>query len=223
MVKVLCLLIALISSGTCYALEIRRVQACSGVVLRLRGDFREGDYARFKSQFGRKDAIIGLDLSSNGGIFEEGMRIANLAGQKRLTVYVSKHCNSVCAAVFFAAAKRYIAENAKVGVHSVSNYRAIEDLSSMRLTLEWARISAKLGAPETVIGKLVTTRPSDISYLDSLDLSGLDASVGDPFHYRHLETSSGAAEVHQEACQEKRAPSAVQETNAAPTNAAPRN
>lgn len=213
MVRVLCLLLALLSSGTCSALEIRRVTACSGVVLRLRGDFKDGDYARFKSQFRRKDAVIGLDLSSDGGDFEDGMRIANLARQKRLTVYVSKNCNSVCAAVFFAAAKRYIAQNAKVGVHSVSNYRDIEDLSSMRLTLELARISAKLGAPESVIGKLVTTRPSNISYLDGPDLSGLDTSVGNPFHYQRLKNSSGAAE---QGCQDELARTAAKAPNGAP-------
>jgi hypothetical protein len=58
------------------------VAACSGVVLRLRGDFKDGDYARFKSHFRKKDVIIGLDLSSDGGDLEDGMRIANLARQK---------------------------------------------------------------------------------------------------------------------------------------------
>lgn len=216
MVRALCLLLALIFSGTCSAFEIRRVAACSGVVLRLRGDFREGDYARLKYQFRRKDAIIGLDLSSDGGDFEEGMRIANLARQKMLTVYVAKSCNSACATVFFAAAKRYIAQNAKVGVHSVSNYRDIEDLSSMRLTLESARISAKLGAPESVIGKLVTTRPSNISYLDGPELSGLDTSVGNPFHYERPEKSSGAVEGPQQGCQDELARTAVKAPNGAP-------
>jgi hypothetical protein len=51
MVRALCwlyLLLATMLSDTCSALEIRRVAACSGVVLRLRGDFRVGDYARFE-------------------------------------------------------------------------------------------------------------------------------------------------------------------------------
>ena len=76
--------------------------------MRLRGDFRDGDYARFKSQFQKKAAIIGLDLSSDGGDFEEGVQIANLTRQKKLSVYVAEECNSVCAFVFFSAAKRYL-------------------------------------------------------------------------------------------------------------------
>ena len=216
MVRVLCFLLALMLSETCSALEIQRVAACSGVVLHLRGDFKDGDYARFRSQFRKGGAIIGLDLSSDGGDFEDGMRIANLARQKKLTVYVAKDCNSVCATVFFAAAKRYIAQDAKVGVHSVSNYRDIEDLSSMRLTLEVARFSAKLGVPEFVIGKLVTTCPSKVRYLDWHDLSGLDTLVGSPFHYRRPQKSSGAAEEQQQGCQDEHTRTVAKAANGVP-------
>jgi hypothetical protein len=191
MVRVLCFFFAMILSDACSALEIRRIAACSGVVLRLRGDFRGGDYARFKSHFRKKAAVIGLDLSSDGGIVEEAVPIANLARQKRLSVYVAEDCNSVCAFVFFAGAKRYRAQNSRIGVHSVSNSRAIEDQTSIRLTLKLARLSAKLGAPESAIGKFVTTRPSNITYLDGGDLSALDTSVGNPFHYQRPENSSG--------------------------------
>jgi hypothetical protein len=86
----------MILSGTCCALEIRRVAACSGVVLRLRGDFKEGDYARFKSHFRKKNLVVGLDLSSDGGDLEEGVQIANLARQKKLSIYVAEECDSVC-------------------------------------------------------------------------------------------------------------------------------
>jgi hypothetical protein len=200
MVRVLCLLLAMILSSPGSALEIRRVVACSGVVLRLRGDFKSGDYARFKSYFRKKDGVIGLDLSSDGGELEVGLRIANLARQKKLSIYVADECNSVCAFVFFAGAKRYLAKNSRIGVHSISNYRDIEDLSSMRLTVKLARLSAKLGVPESAIGKLVTTRPSNITYLDGDDLSALDTSVGNPFHYQSLGKSSGKAEEQQQSC-----------------------
>jgi hypothetical protein len=167
MVRVLCILVAMILSGTCSALEIRRVAACSGVVLRLRGDFKEGDYARFKSHFRRKNVVIGLDLSSDGGDLEEGVQIANLARHEKLSVYVAEECDSVCAFVFFAAAKRYLAQESRIGVHSISNSRDIEDLSSMRLTHKLARLLAQQGVPKSAIRKMVTTRPSDITYLDA--------------------------------------------------------
>jgi hypothetical protein len=68
----------------------------------------------------------------------------------------------------------------------------------MRLTLELARLSAKLGAPESAIGKIVTTRPSNITYLDRGDL--FDTSVGSPFHYLHPENLSEATKEQQQGC-----------------------
>ena len=70
----------------------------------------------------------------------------------------------------------------------------------MRLTIKLARLSAKLGVPEFAIGKLVTTRPSNITYLDGDDLLALDTSFEDPFHYQSPNKSSGKAEEQQQSC-----------------------
>jgi hypothetical protein len=200
MVRVLLLLLAMILSGSCSALEIRRVAACAGVVLRLRGDFKEGDYARFKSHFRKKNLVIGLDLSSDGGDLEEGVQIANLARQKKLSIYVAEECDSVCAFVFFAAGKRYLAQDSRIGVHSISNSRDIEDLRTMRLTHKFARLLAQQGVPKSAIRKMVTTRASDITYLDARELSALDTTVGNPFHYQSPDKVSGKAEEQQQSC-----------------------
>jgi len=98
---ILCLLLLLVLPVTCSALEIRSVQICSGIVLRLRGDIKVGDYSRLKARFKGKEAIVGFDLSSEGGDLEEGLRIADLVRRKALTVYVADKCNSACADVFF--------------------------------------------------------------------------------------------------------------------------
>ncbi|MBV8923443.1 hypothetical protein [Bradyrhizobium sp.] len=181
MFRVFCLLLAILLARTSWAADIQRVTACSGVVLRLRGDIKDGDYSRLRAHFARKEAIVGLDLSSDGGDLEEGLRIANLVRRKKLTVYVGGECDSACAFVFFSAAKRYFGRQSKIGVHSVSSRRDIEDRGSMLLTVKLARISAKLGVPDSAIGKMVTTRPTMIAYLDGADLSALHASAGNPF------------------------------------------
>jgi hypothetical protein len=152
--------------------------------------------------FRKKEVVIGLDLSSDGGVLEEGMQIAKLARDKKLSVYVAEECDSVCAFIFFAAAKRYVAQDSRIGVHSISNNRDIEDLSSMRLTLKLARLSEKLGAPKSAIGKMVTTPPSNITYLDGADLMALDTKVGNPYHYPRSGKSSGEAQQQQQNCSE---------------------
>lgn len=185
--------------ATCSALEIRRVQTCSGVVLRLRGDIREGDFSRLKANFKGKKAIVGFDLSSDGGVLEEGLRIAHLARRKKLIVYVTDECNSVCADIFFAASKRYFGADSKIGVHSVSNDRDIEDAGSKLLTIKLARIWAEQGVPSSAIGKMVTTRPEMITYLDQADLSALDAKAGNPFGGK-AETPSEAGQAERQSC-----------------------
>lgn len=178
---ILCLLLSVAQPVPCFALKIRRVQTCLGIVLRLRGDINEGDFSRLKAQFKGKEAIVGFDLSSDGGVLEEGLRIADFTRRKKLTVYVVGECSSVCADVFFAAAKRYFGADSKIGVHAVSNYRDIEDAGSKLLTIKLARLWAEQGVPNSTIGKMVTTRPETITYLDRADLSGVDASEGNPF------------------------------------------
>jgi hypothetical protein len=194
--RILCLLSSLVMPVTCFAMEIRREQTCSGIVLRLRGDIKEGDFAQLKSHFRRKETIIGFDLSSDGGVFEEGLRIANLTRRKKLTVYVAGECNSVCSDVFFAGSKRYFEVDSKIGIHAVSNDRDIEDVGSKLLTVKLARLWADQGISNSVIGKMVTTRPKTITYLDGADLSGLDASVGNPFACKD-EKSSEAGQAPQ--------------------------
>jgi hypothetical protein len=151
------------------------------MVLRLRGDIKEGDLSQLKSHFSAKQAIVGFDLSSHGGVFEEGLRIADFTRRKRLTVYVPGECSSACVDVFFAAGKRYFAAESKIGVHSVSSHRDVEDAASRLLTIKMARLWSEHGVPNSAIGKMVATRPEAITYLDRVDLSGIDASEGNPF------------------------------------------
>ncbi len=187
---------------TCTALEINRVQVCSGIVLRLRGDIKTGDFSRLRSHFKGKEPIVGFDLSSDGGILEEGLRIAELARRKKLTVYVTGQCNSGCAQVFFSAAKRYFAADAKIGVHAVSNDQDIEDVGSKLLTIKLARLWAKSGVPNSTIGKMVTTRPAGITYLDQDDLYGLGATAANPFVLRG--GKSDAEQTQQQDCEPQR-------------------
>jgi hypothetical protein len=197
--RILCLLLSVVLPVTCLALEIRRVQTCSGVVLRLRGDIKEGDFSQLKSHFRRKEAIVGFDLSSEGGILEEGRRIADLTRRKKLTVYVVGECDSACSDVFFAAAKRYFEADSRIGVHAVSNDRDIEDAGSKLLTIKLARLWAEQGVSSSIIGKMVTTLPGTMTYLDRADLSGLEASAGNPFAYKD-EKSSEAGQAQQPGC-----------------------
>ncbi len=163
-------------------MEISRIANCNGGdVLKLRGDVKAGDYVKFRSQFGGQRRIVGLDLDSPGGSLREGVRIAMLTRQKRLSTYVAKECDSACAFIFLLGRKRYASGEAKIGVHAVGNDYGSEDNGTIRDTIYFARLSAKLGIPSSTIGKMVTTPPGKIAFLDRGDLLALKVIMRNPF------------------------------------------
>lgn len=104
-----------------------------------------------------------------------------LARQKQIAAYVSGECDSACAFIFLASRKRYVAPNAKIGVHSVSNIHGNEDNGTLRDTIKLARLSAKLRIPPAAIGRMVMTPPGKISYLNKEELTSLKVVERNPF------------------------------------------
>jgi hypothetical protein len=162
------------------AFQIRRVATGAGVVLKLRGDVRAGDYGRLKTIL-QSGSVAGLEIRSGGGSLQDGFDIARVVRDKGLIVYASKECDSVCAFILFAAKQRYIGRGCRIGVHSVANYRGKEDADTARLTVQLSRLLAGLGVPHSVIGKLVATPPARITLLDNRDLAGLNVHRTNPF------------------------------------------
>jgi hypothetical protein len=176
------ILIISLAAVPCAGIEITRLTGCAGGdVLKLRGDIVAGDYARFRSYFGDQRRIAGLDLDSPGGSLYEGFHIATLTRQKQLSTFVSNECDSACAFIFLVGSKRYASKEAKVGVHAVGNDYGGEDSGTIRDTVRLARLSAKFGIPSSTIGKMVTTPPGKMTFLDQADLSALKVILRDPF------------------------------------------
>lgn len=63
-----------------------------------------------------------INVTSNGGDFDAGMKIAQMVYQKDITVYVPQYCASACTFIFFGAKldHRDIAPTALLGLHNVS-------------------------------------------------------------------------------------------------------
>jgi len=170
------------------AFKIKRVSTDSAVVLILRGAVSVGDYHRLKKLL-EDGSVVGLEIRSGGGSLEEGLDIA-------LVVYASKGCDSACALIFFAATQRYIGRRCKIGVHSVSNERGKEDVDSVRTTVQMSRLLVSLGVPHSVIGKLVTTPPTRITYLDNRELLELNVHRTNPFRKIYdLASAAGTQET----------------------------
>lgn len=179
---ILTMTLAVAISGPCAGMEISRLAGCAGGdVLKLRGDIEPGDYVKFRSYFHDQRRIVGLDLHSAGGSLREGVQIAVLTRQKRLSTFVGKECDSACAFIFLLGTKRYIGKDGRIGVHAVGNDYGNEDNTTIRDTIYFARLYAKLGIPSSTIGKMVATPPGRITFLDQTDLSALKVIARDPF------------------------------------------
>lgn len=63
-----------------------------------------------------------INVTSNGGDYDAGMKIAHLVYTNNITVYVPKYCASACTFIFFGAKlnQRDIAPDALLGLHNVS-------------------------------------------------------------------------------------------------------
>jgi hypothetical protein len=182
------MLVALVQPAS--AVHIRRVVTDSEVVLRLRGSVTDVDYRRLKNVL-QDSSVVGLEIRSDGGSLEAGMDIARVVRDRGLVVYASKECDSVCALIFFAAKERFMGRGCKIGVHSVSNDRGKEDADSARITVQMSRLLVGLGVPHSVIGKIVTTPPTKITFLDNRDLAGLNVHRTNPF--RNIYDAASAA------------------------------
>src|SRR5258706_9357750 len=91
-----CLLVTLVQPAV--AFQIRRVGTDSGVILRLRGDVRVGDYRRLNTILQNRP-LVGLEIRSGGGSFADGLDIARVVREKGLVVYPAKECDSAVASI----------------------------------------------------------------------------------------------------------------------------
>jgi hypothetical protein len=110
-------------------------------------------------------------VDSPGGNIAEAEKIALFINKAAAEVAIpsGSQCLSACFLLFAAAAHRFMAPDALIGVHSVSQ-NGQETLASMGATTALARDAARYGVPAAIIGKMVLTGPGQISRLTPGDL-----------------------------------------------------
>jgi hypothetical protein len=88
-------------------------------------------------------------------------------------------CASACFLLFAAGVSRSAGKHSYIGVHSAS-ISGTESASTLAVTTLIAREAADLGVPSSIIGKLVTTAPGEITWLDAGDLESMNVNVTSP-------------------------------------------
>jgi hypothetical protein len=121
-----------------------------------------------------------LMLNSRGGSVVEAEKIAGLIHRNHVEVEVPDGgmCASACFLLFAAGERRWIGgPNVRIGVHSVANPEGEETGVSFALDTLMARDLAEYGVPDAIIGKLIRTPNSDITWLTVDDLADMNVAM----------------------------------------------
>jgi hypothetical protein len=173
---------ALLRSPHLHALTVSEGSATDGnQVLRLEGTIEVGDLAKLNAALQRATTPVTLSLDSFGGNVTEVDRMATLIRAANVNVRVENGdiCASACFLLFAAGSSRFAGKNSFIGVHSAS-VSGSENTSTLAMTTLIARVAADLGVPSSIIGKLVTTAPGEITWLDAADLESMNVDVAPP-------------------------------------------
>jgi hypothetical protein len=97
--------------------------------------------------------------------------------------------------MFSAGVTRYAGKNSFIGVHSAS-VNGKETPASLAVTTLIARDAAAYGVPASVVGKIVTTMPGQITWLSSADLGAMHVVVEQrKFHRKWQEVALSSKET----------------------------
>jgi hypothetical protein len=157
-----------------------------GVIISLSGEIKERDGAKLEASLENAKNlglhVSALVLDSPGGLISVGASMAKLVRSNQLKTIVNDGaiCASACFMVFAAGKERFSGENAKIGVHSAVNPEFGENDNAKSATIDMTRFLSELGVPSLILGKLVTTRPSEIAWLTPEDLQSMRINIVRP-------------------------------------------
>lgn len=100
------------------AVHDRETPAGQQRFLAIEGDIELGDWSDFVRLLRTAPEVSGVLLRSDGGSLDDGLAIAKHVYLKQLDTMVTGTCHSVCAVMFLAGRRKYLAPDAQVTVHS---------------------------------------------------------------------------------------------------------
>jgi hypothetical protein len=151
------------------------------LLLVAEGEIKEGDDRRlhdFVAALPAQTRLFAIGLDSPGGNLREGVYLADSIHSTGLPTIVSSRgmCASACFLMFAAGSPRMAAINARIGVHSASS-DGEDNGPAQAVTTLMARKAAELDVPPSIIGKMVTTGPGDITWLTQQDLAAMHTTI----------------------------------------------
>jgi hypothetical protein len=144
------------------------------------GEIVDGDAARLATFLRTLPATGGttyLDLNSPGGDVGEAFEMAKVIANSRASTVIHSggSCASACFWMFAAGQRLWMSNNARLGVHSPSDARTGTETSEG--TVDLARLSHKLGIPDSIVVAMINTPPDDMTWLTPNQLAEMGVTV----------------------------------------------
>lgn len=166
------------------ALQFEQVQVSpSEVMIGGRGPIVRGDATRLEQLLAalpQSVRLLGLAFDSPGGNVAEGIELATVIRARQLAVAIPANstCASACFLLLAATRRGFVAKNALIGVHGVSE-SGQDTTVAKAMTIDMARAARDLGVPSSIIGQLVPTEPARVQWLQESDLRSMGVVVYD--------------------------------------------
>jgi hypothetical protein len=157
-------------------------------VILLSGEIVAGDAGRLtillENAIQAKRPLPNVSLNSGGGLFLEGIRLAEIVRRHGLNVYVEEgaRCASACFLVFAAGKEKIASYSGRIGVHSARDAEG-DAARASAATSVMGGLLRTLGVPPTIISKMATTPHERIAWLSTPELQSMQVkplSFSDP-------------------------------------------
>ncbi|MBV9654172.1 MAG: hypothetical protein JOZ42_06375 [Acetobacteraceae bacterium] len=169
-----------LASGAARALTFEPGRTADGrPTLALQGPIRPGDAERFRAALARAPDVSLFVLNSPGGAVLDGRDIARTIRARGGSTLVPARavCASACFLLFAAGREKHAEPGAMIGVHSASVAGGGENTSTLGTTTLMAREAAAYGVPAQITGRMVTTQPGQMAWLNRAELEAMGAVV----------------------------------------------
>jgi len=172
------LLGSLAGSSPGMAANFMRMTEQNHAVIALTGEIIPGDDEKLRAILASSGATS-LRLDSPGGNLVASISLAKLVRAQGLSTIIGPNaaCASACFLIFTAGREKFADRESFIGVHGVADKGGTETADSKAATLAFARYVQELGAPPSVVYKLVSTPPNEIVQLTLADLRGMGTTI----------------------------------------------
>ena len=139
----------------------------------ITGPIIEGDAAHFDQSLASvrqqypDHHLRAIALDSPGGLVGEAAKMATRIRNLGLVTVVPDDatCASACSVLFAAGSIKVASPTARLGVHGAANLNGEQDTMASAATTRIAQALGLLGAPASVIGRMVVTPPGGMTWL----------------------------------------------------------